>query len=298
MYFAKVNLMNSKVVIFACLSGLLFLSGCSRTNRPADVEYDHSVSPYHRVGKGESISAIAQKFGMDKMELVRLNGLKPPYKIFVGQKLLVKTSATSAKAAGDTFDAPAASMSEMKGDVEVTTLDPIKGTEPSSSSQLLTDEGAAESTVDNDVDADIEGNDSEQPIAAQKSKVSIPDSAGSYRWPVKGKVLKGFKAGKNGNDGINISAPKGTPVAAANNGVVAHAGNQVAGLGNMVLIKHANGYMTIYTHLDDVKVKKGQQVSAGDKIGTVGKTGNVKEPQLHFEMRNGKTPIDPSQHLN
>lgn len=302
MYFAKVNLMTSKSVIVACLSGLLFLSGCSRTNRPADVEYDHSVSPYHRVGKGESISSIAQRFGMDKMELVRLNGLKPPYKIFVGQKLLVKTSATSAKPAGDAFDTPAASMSEMKGDVEVTALEPIKGTEPSSNNQLLAepakDDVADESTVDNDVDADIEGNDSEKPIAAQRSKVSIPDSAGSYRWPVKGKVIKGFKTGKNGNDGINISAPKGTPVAAANNGVVAHAGNQVAGLGNMILIKHANGYMTIYTHLNDIKVKKGQQVSAGDKIGTVGKTGNVKEPQLHFEIRNGKTPIDPSQHLN
>jgi len=294
--------MISKNVILACLSGLLFLSGCSRTNRPADVEYDHSISPYHRVGKGESISSIAQKFGMDKAELVRLNGLKPPYKIFVGQKLLVKASVPSTKSTDDGFDTLATSTSEMKGDVEVTTLDPIKGTEPVSTSQFLApplnNDGTTEATMDNDIDAEIEGSDSEQGLSAQKHKQDIPVSTGSYQWPVKGKIIKGFAVGKNGNDGINISAPKGTPVVAANNGVVAHAGNQVAGLGNMVLIKHSNGYMTIYTHLDDIKVKKGQQVNTGDKIGTVGKTGNVKEPQLHFEIRNGKTPIDPSGHLN
>lgn len=294
--------MISKSVILACISSILLLSGCARTNRPADVEYDHSISPYHHVGKGESISAIAQKYGMDKKELVRLNGLKPPYKIFVGQKLLVKSSTASAKPADDGFDTPAASDSEMKGDVEVTTLAPIKGTEPSFNNSLsvgpLKDDGADESATENDVDTEIEGNDGEKPIAAEKSKMSIPNSADAYSWPVKGTTIKPFKNGKNGNDGINISAPKGTPVKAANNGVVAHAGNQVAGLGNMVLIKHANGYMTIYTHLDAIKVKKGQQVNLGDQIGTVGKTGNVKEPQLHFEIRNGKTPIDPSKYLN
>ncbi|WP_198027164.1 M23 family metallopeptidase [Candidatus Paracaedibacter symbiosus] len=295
--------MTSKISVLACISSLLLLAGCSsRTHRPADIEYDHSISPYHRVGKGESISSIAQKFGMDKMELVRLNGLKPPYKIFVGQKLLVKTAATSAKHVEDSFDAPAASSTEMKGDVEVTTLEPIKGTEPAAQDQLPSESLNDTETIDASADHDLEGEgiDAEKPATAGKTKVkaSIPHSAGLYSWPVKGKIVKGFKPGKTGNDGINISAPKGTPVKSANNGVVAHTGNQVAGLGNIILIKHTNGYMTVYTHLDDIKVTKGQQVSAGDKIGTVGKTGNVKEPQLHFEIRNGKTPIDPNEYLN
>lgn len=298
MYFARVNGMILKRVILVGFSGLFFLSGCSRTTPPADVEYDHIINPYHQVGKGESISSIAQKFGMDKNELVRLNGLTPPYKIFVGQKLLVKAASSSYRSNDDDLNTSAAGASEMKGDVEVTPLAPIKGTEPSSANQL-NDEGGIAATSGADVDADIEGNDSEQhETLAQKHKLEAPSSTGTYRWPVKGKVIKGFKPGKNGNDGINISAPRGTPIVAADNGVIAHAGNQVAGLGNMVLIKHGNNRMTIYTHLDDIIVKKGQQVNAGTKIGTVGKTGNVKEPQLHFEIRNGKTPIDPSVHLN
>lgn len=310
MYFAKVNQMTSNITLLACISSLLFLSGCSnKSHQPAEVEYDHSISPYHHVEKGESIASIAQKFSMDKMELVRLNGLKPPYKIFVGQKLLVKTSSTSAKPNETDFDAPAdgsakVSKIEMKGDVEVKTLEPIKGTEPTTAlpeqrESTAVDESASMTpTTDADIESDIEGNDVEKEPNTPKEKVNVPASAGAYKWPVKGKIIQGFKTGKTGNDGINISAPKGTPVKAANNGVVAHAGNQVAGLGNIVLIKHANGYMSVYTHLDEIKVKKGQEVKAGDKIGTVGKTGNVKEPQLHFEIRNGKTPIDPTEQLH
>ena len=313
MYFAKVNQMTSNKALLACVSSLILLTGCSnRSQRPAEVEYDHSISPYHHVEKSESIASIAQKFSMDKMELVRLNGLKPPYKIFVGQKLLVKTSSTSAKPHDTDFDAPAdgaatVGKTEMKGDVEVKTLEPIKGTEPLAPSEAMTpstpgdaaniDESAS-TAPDTDIDTDIEGSSAEKEASTPKEKVVVPSSAGAYKWPVKGKIIQGFKTGKTGNDGINISAPKGTPVSAANNGVVAHAGNQVAGLGNIVLIKHANGYMSVYTHLDEIKVKKGQEVKAGDKVGTVGKTGNVKEPQLHFEIRNGKTPIDPTEQLH
>ena len=304
MYFAKVNRMSSKIAVLACLSSLLMLNGCSKNTRPAEVEYDHSISPYHRVAKGESIATIAQQHHMDKMELVRLNGLAPPYKIFVGQKLLVKASGTSAKANGEVFNAPAVSGTpEMKGDVEVTPLAPIQGTEPIAPAPLPPMEMAEnemEPPIDNEtvvsqINDEIEEKKIDEPI---KEKPVVPASAGSYKWPVKGKIIKGFKSGKTNNDGINISAPKGTPVGAANNGVVAHTGNEVAGLGNIVLIKHANGYMSVYTHLDEIKVKKGQQVSAGEKIATVGKSGNVKEPQLHFEIRNGKTPIDPIDQLH
>lgn len=293
--------MTSKIAVLACLSSLLMLSGCSKNHRPAEVEYDHSISPYHKVAKGESIATIAQKYSMEKMELVRLNGLMPPYKIFVGQKLLVKASAATAKANGEVFSAPAVSAGApvMKGDVEVAPLEPLKGTEPISQSAPSLNhempEEAPEATVDSDINDEGEEKKDDEPI---KVKPPVPAAAGSYSWPVKGKVIKGFKSGKTNNDGINISAPKGTPVGAANNGVVAHTGNQVAGLGNIILIKHANGFMSVYTHLDEIKVKKGQQVRVNEKIGTVGKTGNVKEPQLHFELRNGKTPIDPSEHLH
>ena len=193
--------MTSKIAIIAsCISSLLLLSGCSRTNHPADVEYDHSISPYHRVSKGESISTIARKFNMDKMALVRLNGLKPPYKIFVGQKLLVKTSATSAKPSGEIFDAPAISSPEMKGDVEVKTLEPIKGTEPMAQTQLpaqpSSEIGETAATPDVDVDSDIDDDAAEKKVDEPQNKVKafVPNSAGSYSWPVKGKIIKGFKS--------------------------------------------------------------------------------------------------------
>lgn len=295
MYFAKVNQMISKSVVLACAASLLLLVGCSRVYQPAEVEYDHSVSPYHHVGNGESIASIAQKYDMDTMELVRLNGLKPPYHIFVGQKLLVKTAAISAKHGKAHFDLPATNGgAEMRGDVEVSTLEPLENTISVDQYSLATEPGGVEQKDGRGIEADT----AEVPSRANKANSSVPIAAGAYVWPVKGRVIKDFKAGKNGNDGINISAPKGTPVQAANNGVVVHAGNQVAGLGNVVLVKHAGGYMTVYTHLDTVKVKKGQRVSAGYKIGTVGKTGNVRQPQLHFEIRNGKTPVDPNEYLN
>lgn len=79
--------------------------------------------------------------------------------------------------------------------------------------------------------------------------------------------------------------------------MVAHAGNQLKGFGNVILVKHDKGLMTVYAHLDEVLVKRGDVVSAGQKIGTVGKSGTVKEPQLHFEIRKGTTPVDPKKHL-
>ena len=309
MYFSKVTPFSLKLAILTSVASFL-LTGCSsRTSPPAAVEYDHTISPYHRVGKGESIAVIAKKYHMDKMELVRLNGLQPPYRIFVGQKLLVKPAAASAKLQTDDFESPAVvdgsigeGPVEMKGDVEVKTLEPLKGTEPaapfsSPSSPAKTEETApaAEEEVSETHAPAVE---EAEEIKETTAMASPPAAAGTFEWPVKGKILKGFKTGANNNDGINISAPKGTPVNATNNGIVAHTGNQVAGLGNIILLKHANGFMSVYTHLDDIKVKKGQEVKAGEKIGTVGKTGNVKEPQLHFELRKGKTPIDPTHYLH
>lgn len=302
MFLVKGIKMNSRLAVIACFSSLVLLNGCSRTSPPAEVEYDHSKSPYHTVKKGDSIASIAQRYGMDKKEVVRLNGLKPPYKIFVGQKLLV-TTAASAKAAkeADSFGAPAdEGTTEMRGDVEVTTLQPMQGTEPHDQANAP---HAGESTYDSgDAEASDASNNTEAANEGDEKSSNqhpkMPASAGAYLWPVKGKIIKGFEAKADGNKGVNISAPQATKVAAANNGVVAYTGNTVPGMGNVVLIKHPNGYMTVYAHLSEIQVKKNQVVQAGQKIGTVGKSGNVKEPQLHFEIRNGKTPIDPTQYLN
>ncbi len=116
------------------------------------------------------------------------------------------------------------------------------------------------------------------------------------QWPVQGPILSGFGPKGQGlsNDGVNIGAPKGSPVVAAANGVVVYAGNEMKGFGNLVLIRHEGGWVTAYAHLDRMLVTKDSIVAQGDEIGTVGKTGNVGSPQLHFETRFGGKPVDPA----
>jgi murein DD-endopeptidase MepM/ murein hydrolase activator NlpD len=99
------------------------------------------------------------------------------------------------------------------------------------------------------------------------------------------------------NDGINISASRGTAVRSAENGVVAYAGNEIKGMGNLVIVQHSDGWMTVYAHMDTMSVRRGARVKVGDKIGTVGQTGKVDSPQLHFEIRKGTKAYNPSSYL-
>jgi len=121
----------------------------------------------------------------------------------------------------------------------------------------------------------------------------------SFRWPVRGRIIQGFgpKASGGQNDGINVSVPEGTPIKAAEDGVVAYAGSELKGYGNLVLVRHANGFVTAYAHASELNVKKGDTVKRGQVIGKAGSTGNVTGPQLHFEVRKGATPVDPAQYL-
>ena len=107
----------------------------------------------------------------------------------------------------------------------------------------------------------------------------------------------GVAAGGAHNDGINIAAPKGAPVAAIDGGVVAYAGNELRGYGNLVLVKHPSGWISAYAHCEELLVKKGDKVSPGQTIARVGATGGVTEPQLHFELRRGKKAVDPREFL-
>ena len=132
--------------------------------------------------------------------------------------------------------------------------------------------------------------------------VATPIDAGSnlaLRWPLKGKVISGFGAKPNGlkNEGINIAVPEGTNIQAAEGGVVAYAGNELKGYGNLVLVRHAGGYVTAYAHASQLLVKRGDTVKRGDVIAKAGQTGAVQSPQLHFEVRKGATALDPNKFL-
>ena len=135
------------------------------------------------------------------------------------------------------------------------------------------------------------------------SAVKTAEPAGSlpgFRWPVRGRVIVAFGPKPNGvqNDGINLAVPEGTPIKAAEDGVVAYAGSELKGYGNLVLVRHPNGFVTAYAHASDILVKRGEAVKRGQVIAHAGQTGNVTSPQLHFEIRKGATPVDPSQYLS
>ncbi|TAN49648.1 MAG: M23 family metallopeptidase [Rhodospirillales bacterium] len=126
-----------------------------------------------------------------------------------------------------------------------------------------------------------------------------PQAGKGFLWPLKGEVLAAFGTNGKGlnNDGINISARRGAPVRAAENGVVVYAGNELRGFGNLLLIKHRDGWVSAYAHNDLLLVGRGDSVARGQPIARVGATGNVKSPQLHFELRRDSKPVDPLSRL-
>jgi murein DD-endopeptidase MepM/ murein hydrolase activator NlpD len=115
------------------------------------------------------------------------------------------------------------------------------------------------------------------------------------RWPVHGRILTGFGQRNDGthNDGINLSVPQGTAVHVAESGTVAYAGSELKGYGNLILVRHDNGWVTAYAHNEQLMVKRGDKVQRGQVIAKAGRTGSVDQPQLHFELRQGSKPVDP-----
>lgn len=128
----------------------------------------------------------------------------------------------------------------------------------------------------------------------------VTRGTGRFAWPVKGKIISGFGRRGSGlhNDGINIAADPNAPVKAADSGTVVYAGNELAGYGNLLLVRHANGYVTAYAHNNKILVGRGDKVRQGQTIALVGATGDVDRPQLHFEIRKGDRAVDPHRYLN
>ncbi len=126
------------------------------------------------------------------------------------------------------------------------------------------------------------------------------DATEGFRWPVRGRIISGFGKKPNGerNDGINLAVPEGTSVKAAEDGTVIYAGNELKSYGNLVLIRHANGWVSAYAHNSKLEVKRGDQVKRGQVIALSGMSGGVTTPQVHFELRKDATPVDPLQHLS
>jgi murein DD-endopeptidase MepM/ murein hydrolase activator NlpD len=139
------------------------------------------------------------------------------------------------------------------------------------------------------------------PVAASAaaSPGASEATSGRFRWPARGRVIAGYGRRPDGtqNDGINLALPQGAEVHASEAGKVAYAGNELKGYGNLVLIRHDNGWVSAYAHNDQLLVKRDDVVRRGQVIAKAGKTGSVDQPQLHFELRQGSRPVDPMPHL-
>lgn len=284
------------------------LSACTFVPPPPAYFPDRSsIQPGETiVVKGnENVYTVAHEHNVSMRELIVLNDLKPPFEIRSGQKLVLPAGGSSFS--GD-MAPPDSSPLEP---VEKKDLSPIVPAAVSSEPLEAPEAPPPETNLKPKAQPTTQAADMQvlngplptpkqtaTTMAAQASAdEGTVDVSTTMKWPLQGPILSSFGPKGSGlnNDGINIGAPKGAPVVAAAPGTVAYAGNDMKGFGNLVLIKHQGDMVTAYAHLDRVLVKKDSIVAQGDMIGTVGKTGNVASPQLHFEVRLNNQPVDPAQ---
>lgn len=226
----------------------------------------------HVVAPGETLNSIARLYGKPVMVIAKANNITPDTRVRVGDHIVIpEMGERHPVAAAPRFEPPAA-----------------QATGPTVA-EIESPHSARIATPTEPVAQD-------NPVKAAEAASATP----SFRWPVRGRIIAAFGPKPNGlqNDGINLAVPEGTPVKAAEDGVVAYAGNELKGYGNLVLIRHANGFVTAYADTSEILVKRGETVKRGQVIAKSGETGNVTSPQLHFEIRKGATPVDPSQYLN
>ncbi|OYY67469.1 M23 family metallopeptidase [Sphingomonas sp. 28-63-12] len=222
---------------------------------------------YHLVRPGQTGIAIARAYGVDWSRIVADNGLVDPYVLRAGQRIIIPHAGPLT---------PAERAAAFHLDIE----DIVTGGEPA-----------------------LAGNDRPARPTSSPSRILPPTAAvqsplrrtGGFTWPVSGNVVRKFGPGASGerNDGIKIAVPLDTPVLATADGVVAYTGDGVAGLGGLVMLKHGDGWTSVYGHNHQILVQRGQSVKRGQAIALSGDTGFADRPELHFELRNGRTPVDP-----
>jgi len=236
----------------------------------------------HVVNRGDTLLSVAHRNHVPVAELAKANNLEPAAKLKLGAKLSVPGAKTAAVAPVAAPGAVAAAQPAAALAPPATKMAAAGG--PPQSARL-----AQATTTPEDTKV-------ESPIKAAEATGALP----TFRWPVRGKVITSYGAKTNGkaNDGINLAVPEGTPVKAAEDGVVAYSGNELKGYGNLVLVRHSNGYVTAYAHASELMVKRGDTIKRGQIIAKSGQSGEVGSPQLHFEIRKGSSPVDPLQFLN
>ena len=231
------------------------------------------VSPegrFHVVKAGETGIAIARAYGLTWRDLIALNKLQEPFVLRVGQRLRLTPVLTPSPR-----PAPPQTLEQRARAFDITIDDVMTGGQPAAKGPVPRAAGG------------------ERPAPLPP----VTGTAPAFRWPLPGRIISGFgpKPGGRFNDGVNLKASPGEAVRAAGDGVVAYAGDAIPGFGNLLLVKHAGGWVTAYAHNEALLVARGARVKAGEAIARAGQSGAVAEPQLHFELRRGRTPVDPAR---
>ena len=252
--------------------------------------------PTHLVAEGETLSSVSRQYGVGVRALAETNRIEPPYRIVPGSRLLIPRAEGATPAVATASLTPTPHFLQLPpGMVDTPAPAPEPRAPTSPSDHVL----RLPPGMENAVPRETEAAPAEPVPASLPATPSIPrkglPSARGFLWPVQGEIASPFgpKAGGTQNDGVNIIARRGTAVHAAEDGVVVYAGNELRGYGNLLLIRHANGWMTAYAHNDELMVGRGANVKRGQTIAKVGGTGGVSSPQLHFELRQGGRPVDP-----
>lgn len=227
------------------------------------------------VARGDSVYALSRRHGVGVREIIDANGLEAPFKLLVGQRLKIPQLAPPSPP-----PPPQQLQQPTRPSVAASSLPAPAFPPPIASAQAST--------------LPLE------PVPLARSEPEPRPKAGKgFLWPLKGELVEGFGVTGKGqnNDGINISAQRGAYVRAAENGVVVYAGSELKGFGNLLLVKHPDGWVSAYAHNEMLLVGRGDRVQRGQAIARVGASGHVKSPQLHFELRHNSKPIDPVTQL-
>ena len=242
------------------------------------------------VARGDTLYSLSRAYSVPVNDLAVMNNLSAPFALTVGQQLRVPDLPKAKVASSNANQKPKAETTAVKKTENKTVTQKKPVAEPAKAKTTKEAQAKVEKTKP--------GNTAKKQVAVQTPKIAARSSS-KFSWPVRGKILSHFGAKTGGlyNDGINISAAFDSPVRAAENGVVAYAGNEVRGMGNLVIIQHEGGWMTVYAHMNSMAVRRGANVKVGQKIGTLGQTGKVNKPQLHFEIRKGTKAYNPADYL-
>ena len=240
----------------------------------------------HTIASGESLYTIARRYDVTTQSIVQANNLGSPDKIVVGQRVIIPGRADLLATKGPQNVTQVASAAPMLGSAPA----PL-GSRPTAPQATATLPSQPAVVTPAPVQAQPAVVAPVQQASVQPAAEPVMSGNDKFRWPASGRVITDF-AGSKGT-GINIEVAEGSPVKAAENGTVIYVGSGVEGYGNLILLRHPNGFVSAYAHLKSMSVTKGSTVNRGDGIGTAGMTGSVSKPQLHFELRKGATPVDP-----